>query len=68
MNNTLTLGDLACELKGISSTVSILKELVKPNPDALTGDSVPTEQSIEYAFFSIERALDRIAEDLNNRE
>ena len=63
-----SLGTLACELKGVSSLLSLIKPLVKPNEDAINGDSVPTETTVDYAFYSIETTLERIAEELDNRE
>ena len=63
-----TLGDLACELKGASSLLRLIQPLVKPDEDAVNGDSVYSEETVEYAFYSIEATLERIAEELNDRE
>ena len=67
-HNDKTLGDLACELKGASRLLTILSAVVKPDKDALNGGSALSEQTVEYAFYSVEATLDRIAEELNDRE
>ena len=70
MNNYYSTdpADLACELIGLSSTLATLRLLIKPNPDALTTGSAPTETTLDNSFYSIERALQRIADELNNIE
>lgn len=62
------LGDLAAELIGIEGTVETLSLIVKPDEERLAGDSLPSQATLEGAFYAIARALERIADDLNAME
>lgn len=62
------LGDLAAELIGIEGTVETLSLIVKPDEERIAGDSLPTKETLENAFYHIARTLERIADDLNALE
>ena len=66
--NTLNCGDLACEVLGIESTIALLGIAVKPNENAFAGGSVPTQETIENAFYAVRKSLQRIADALNQLE
>ena len=59
------LGDLACEVKGVETLLSMLQTIVEPRK---TGDVKPTDTTVEYAFYSLGASLRHIADSLNAME
>lgn len=64
----IDLGGLAAELIGIEGTVETLSLIVKPDEARFIGGSIPTQETLENAFYHIIRALERIADDLSALE
>ncbi len=61
--NASTLEDISAELEGVSRTLCCLVELIRPK-EPMQDCNVPTETTIESAFFAVECQLDRIADHL----
>lgn len=54
-----TLGDVAAELEGLEGLIAMIDLLVAPTNEAING-SVPTQETVDRAFFSIGETIKRL--------
>lgn len=59
-----TLGDVAAELEGLEGLVTMVSMLVQPTEESIHGN-VPTQETIEQAFFSIRETIRHIKNEVN---
>lgn len=62
------ISDIAAEIIGISRCISMIELLVKPIDTTDNPQSVPSQDTVDDAFFAVTQQLDRIADDLNDLE
>ena len=62
-----TLGDIAAELEGLESVITLVGMLVAPVEMPING-STPTQETITNAFYSITETLRHIREEVNEWE
>ena len=62
-----TLGDIAAELEGLESVITLVGMLVAPAEMPING-SIPTQETITNAFYSITETLRNIREEVNEWE
>lgn len=62
-----TLGDVAAELEGLEGLIAMIDLLVAPTNEAING-SVPTQETVGRAFFSIGETIRHIREEVNEWE
>lgn len=68
MEKASTLGDIGTELEGLQNVLTIIAMFVKPDEEASLKGNTVTEEGLEFAFFSVESTLKRLAEEVNEWE
>ena len=68
MKEERCIGDIAAEIIGISRCISMIELLVKPIDTTGNPQGVPSQDTVDGAFFAVTQQLDRIADDLNDLE
>lgn len=66
MKKTRCIEDLAAEIISISRCISMIQLLVKPIDTTDNPQGVPTQETVDGAFYAVTQQLDRIADDLND--
>lgn len=66
MKEERCIGDIAAEIIGISRCISMIQLLVKPIDTTNNPQGVPTQETVDGAFYAVTQQLDRIADDLND--
>lgn len=62
-----TLGDVAAELAGLEGLIAMIEMLVAPTTVPING-SVPSQETVEYAFYSIGATIHHIRDEVNEWE
>lgn len=68
MEKASTLGDIGAELEGLQNVLTIIAMFVKPDEEASLKGSTATGEGLDFAFFSVESTLKRLAEEVNEWE
>jgi len=62
-----TLGDVAAELEGLEGLIALVDMLVQPT-DVSNRGSVPSQETVDRAFYSIGETIRHIREKVNEWE